>query len=254
MTPSLRLVDHQEMDLSAALLVVAFPGVGLVGSIATNFLVSTLKLERVASVESRAFPPMAILQEGRLVSPVRVHAAPMVCGVDGRCDQLAVVAAEVAPRGELLYDLSQALLEWAVEKRVVELVALEGFVPAEGAREDGVFGAGNNRRTLDRLAELGVQPLRHGILSGTAGPLAYLAESRGLDVTVLLAATSREYPDAGAAVRLLEVLNPIVPRIDIDPQPLRAEADRIESQLTANLQRHSNSLEDMASRSRIMYG
>ncbi|MFQ5838165.1 MAG: proteasome assembly chaperone family protein [Thermoplasmata archaeon] len=254
MTDSVGITDHKEMDLSTALVVVGFPGSGLVGSIATNFLVHAFKMDRIASILSREFPPMAVLEAGRVMSPARIHAAPMVCGVDGRCNQLAVVLSEVIPKAETLYDLSEALLSWCLEKRVVEMVVLEGFVRPKGASDTFVYGVGNSDSTLKRLTSLKVKPLGEGVLSGLPGLLTYLGETRGLDVTCLLAETSKEYPDARSAAKLLETLDPFVPQIKIDPEPLYKKAEVIEGNLKASLNRHKENIADIAERSKIMYG
>ncbi|MEE9267903.1 MAG: PAC2 family protein [Thermoplasmata archaeon] len=254
MASQIRVVDHVEMDLSAALCVVGFPGVGLVGRIATDFLVSQFDLKRIASLRSDDFPPMAILVEGQTMSPVRIHAAPMVCGVDGMCNQLAVLQAEVTPSGAVLYELADALISWCLDKKVREMVVLEGFVRREGTPDTVVYGAGNNAETLGRLKEIGVKPLGEGVISGIAGPLSYLAEDRGLNVTVLLAETSREFPDARASAKLLEAIDPIVPHIDIDAEPLYERAEIIESRLKQNMAQHRESVEGLTERSKIMYG
>ncbi len=251
MASQIRVVDHEEMDLSAALCVVGFPGVGLVGRIATDFLVSQFNLKRIASLRSDDFPPMAILVEGQTMSPVRIHAAPMVCGVDGMCNQLAVLQAEVTPSGEVLYELADALISWCLDKKVREMVVLEGFVRPEGTTDTTVYGAGNNAETLGRLKEIGVKPLGEGVITGIAGPLSYLAEDRGLNVTVLLAETSREFPDARASAKLLEIIDPIVPHIDIDAEPLYEKAEIIESRLKKNMEQHRESVEGLTERSRM---
>jgi uncharacterized protein len=234
--------------------VVGFPGVGLVGSLATNFLVSSLKLERISSILSRDFPPMAVLKDGRVMSPVRIHAAPMVCGVDGQCDQLAVVLSEVVPKAETLYDLCEALLSWCLEKRAVEVVVLEGFLRPEGVTDTLVYGAGNSDSTLKRLSSLNVKVLSEGVLSGLPGLLAYLGEAHGLDVSCLLGETSKEYPDARSAAQLLEVLDPFLPQIKIDPEPLYKRAEVIEGRLKDSLRKHRENIADISERSKIMYG
>ena len=254
MASQISVVDHEEMDLSSALCVIGFPGVGLVGRIATDFLVSQFDLKRVASLRSDNFPPMAVLVGGQAMSPVRIHAAPMVCGVDGMCSQLAVLQAEVTPTGRVLYELANALISWCLEKNVLEMVVLEGFVRSQGTKDAVVYGAGNSAETLGRLAKIGVEPLGEGMLSGIAGPLSYLAEDRGLNVTVLLAETSPEFPDARASAKLLEIIDPIVPHIDIDAEPLYEQAERIESRLRQNMERHKESVEGLTERSKGMYG
>ncbi len=254
MTSSIRIVDHKAMDLSAAMFVVGFPGIGLVGSIATNFLVSALELERIASVLSREFPPMGVLKDGRVSSPVRIHAAPMVCGVDEECDQLAAVMSEVTPKAGVLYDVSEALVSWCLDKKVQEIVVLEGFVKPEGAKDTNIYGAANSDAALERLTKLNVKPLGEGILTGLSGLMSYLGEAEGLDVTCLLAETVKDYPDARSAAKLLEVLDPFVPQIKIDPKPLLQRAKAIETHLKDYMETHKENIQDIAERSKIMYG
>ncbi len=242
------------MDLSAALVVVGFPGIGLAGSIAANYLVSTLKLEKVASILSPGFPPMGVLHGGRVSSPARIYAAPMVCGEAGKCNQLAVVMGEVTPRAEVLYELCENLLAWCQEKGVVEILVVDGLMRSEGSEEAGVYGVANTAEGLERLQGMQVSAMEEGILSGLAGMLTYLGEARGLKVMSLLAETTKEYPDARAAARLVEILDPLVPKIEIDPQPLYRQAELIEGHLKRSLKEHEDSIADLTERSKIMYG
>ncbi len=242
------------MDLSAALFVVGFPGVGLVGSIATNYMVTALNLERIASILSRDFPPMAVLKGGRVSSPVRIHAAPMVCGADGECNQLAAVMSEVTPKAETLYDIGEALVSWCLDKKVQEIVVLEGFTRPGGPEDAEVFGAANSERALARLTRLDVKPMAEGILTGLSGLISYLGEAEDIDVTCLLAESVKEYPDARSAARLLEVLDPFVPQIKIDAKPLFERAEQIETHLKDYLETHKENIQDISERSRIMYG
>ena len=76
-------MTHEPIDLNQALVVMGFPSVGFVGSIATAHLVNSLHLREVGSVLSHAFPPTAVVREGICTSPVRVYLGDVVCGVDG---------------------------------------------------------------------------------------------------------------------------------------------------------------------------
>ncbi len=254
MSPPIQIVDHKEMDLSAALVVVGFPGIGLVGSIAANYLIAALNLQRIASIISPDFPPMAVLKGGRVSSPARIHAAPMVCGESGKCNQLAVVMSDFPPRAEILHELCQELLSWCLDKKVLEIVVLEGLTRPEGGTDSYVYGAANNQMALDRLERLNVRSMGEGIISGLSGLLSYLGEARGLNVTCLLAETTKDFPDARSAAKLLEVLDPLLPQIKIDAKPLYRQAEAIEGYLKTSLRKHQESIADIAERSKIMYG
>ncbi len=249
------VVDHQDMDLSAALLVTGFPGVGFVGTIATNFLVQSLNLGRIASVVSGTFPPYAVVREGRPFSPVRIHAAPMVCGLDGKCDQLAVVLSEVMPRPEDMFPLGESLLRWAKAKGAQEVVALEGVkTEAPEAKEPALHGVANSPEAIRRLERMGIQLLEEGLLSGFSGILTYLGEALEMDVICLIADTREGIPDARGAARVVEALKVMIPHITIDSGPLHEQAELIEGQIKASLDKHRDALDSISEQSRMMYG
>lgn len=61
-----------------------------------------------------------------------------------------------------------------------------------------------------------------------------------------------EYPDTRAAARILEVVNKMLPEIEIDPEPLYKEAEMIEQQLKKFLKESEPRKQPMPE-SRVMY-
>ncbi len=51
----------------------AFPGIGLVGGIAINFMIEKLKMRYVGYMESKFLPPVAILKDGLVYPPVKIY-------------------------------------------------------------------------------------------------------------------------------------------------------------------------------------
>lgn len=250
-----RIFDHGDLDLSAAMVVTGFPTVGVVATIATSFLVQALKLQRIASIYSPGMPPLAAVHDGISMAPLRIHGGPMVCGVDGKCDQLAVVLAEISPPPESLFSLAEAILDWAHRRGAREVLALEGIkMEGDPGKEARVYGIGNSEATRKRLKGLKVPLQGEGFLGGFAAPLTFMGEAKGIPVTCLLAEARVDYPDARGAARLLETMKPMIPHITIDAEPLYRQAELIETQLKASLDRHRQVLDSMSEQSRIMYG
>lgn len=250
-----RVVDHQSHELSAAMLVTGFPGLGLVGTIATNYLAQALNLERIASLVYDELPPIAVVRGGQAMSPVRVHSGPMICGLDGKCDQLAVVLSEVLVRPEDIFPLAKAILEWSRGKKVREVLTLEGIrSEATDEREPKLYGLANREAGLRRLKDMGIPVFPEGNLVGFSGVAMYLGETMGMDVTCLLVETRQDFPDARGAARVLQTINPMIPHIPIDAAPLLKQAELIEDQIRSSLDRHRVALDGISEQSRIMYG
>ncbi|MCK5030604.1 MAG: PAC2 family protein, partial [Thermoplasmatales archaeon] len=51
------IMEYKEVDLSNSMLVVAFPTVGLISSIAGHFIIDSLKLDEIGTIVSKHFMP-----------------------------------------------------------------------------------------------------------------------------------------------------------------------------------------------------
>jgi len=54
-------------------LITSFPGIGLVGTIATAYFINELKLENLGILDSKLLPPIASLYEGVVLPPIRIY-------------------------------------------------------------------------------------------------------------------------------------------------------------------------------------
>src|SRR3990172_8229267 len=96
------IVEQKELDLSNAMVVVGFPTVGLVSTIAANYVVTSLGLERIGAVYSRLFPPAAVVHEAIPMPSVRIYAGKIACGPGGSCEELVVILSEFNPPPNLV--------------------------------------------------------------------------------------------------------------------------------------------------------
>ena len=124
---TISVIEYKKKDLSNALMVIAFPSVGLVGSIAGSFIVKQLKLEEIGMVQSPDFLPVTIIHNGKPSPPVRLYASKKKCGPDGSCEQIVVVLSEFAPPPATIRDLADTLLRWAKTKQCKLILTLEGM-------------------------------------------------------------------------------------------------------------------------------
>ena len=95
MSPQVKIFELIEKDLEGATIVVGFPGVGLVGTIAANHLINSQGLEQIGVVESPHFPAVSVVKDGVPHNPVRIYAGEQTCipeQVKGNdtCNQLVV--------------------------------------------------------------------------------------------------------------------------------------------------------------------
>lgn len=230
----IELIEYKDEDLSNSLLVVAFPTVGLISSIAGHFIIDSLKLDEIGAIISKEFMPATVIHNSKPSPPVRIYAGERKCGPDGTCEQLAVIISEFMPPYSIIKPLADKILEWADQKGVKAIVAIEG-THAVGDRkgEMKVYGIATNPEMKNFLKKYKIEETKEGMITGVNGVLLYQGALIQRDVLCLLSEAHSAYPDSRAAGNLLKKLDIMLPEIKIDPKPLYKEAEEIEKKIRA---------------------
>ena len=100
-------------------LIEGFPGIGLVGNIASQHIIEELRMEYIGSIDSRYFPSIAVLYEGLINMPVRIYEKVE--------HNLIVVISDIPISHTVSYDVSNALVDWAESINVREIASIAGI-------------------------------------------------------------------------------------------------------------------------------
>ena len=241
---SVTIVDTRDEPLRGAMMVVGFPTHGLVGSVAASYLLHALDMQPIAYMISEEFPPTVVMEEGIVSAPIRLYASKLVCGVDRSCDQLVVVIADIQPPVEMLNALGRVLLDWAEAKGIHLIVAIEGQPIETEVGADARIVAMANRAAAPLLEKYRFAAA-NGVVTGLAGGLLLGAINRTTPVLCLVAQAHKDYPDARAAAKIIETVNPLVPLIALDTKPLREKARQIEGEVRKTLRQTKESMANM---------
>jgi len=214
------VVTHvDEIGVDAPYLVEGLPGVGLVGKIAVDHLVSEWEMDHVASCLCEGIPDVAVYAEDTydVVPPVRVYA-------DADRNVLALQSdVPVSPKAATGF--AECVTEWFRAHYVVPI-----FLTGLAAEKDGVpdlYGVGTGDGGA-RLEDCGVEPPSEaGMVSGPTGALLAEADERDLDGVGLVVQANPQFPDPEAArVLLTEGVGPLAD-VDVDTQSLVEQAEEI---------------------------
>ncbi len=231
MSGSIVIHTAPDIELKDALLVVGAPGLGLVGAITTQYIVHHLKMRRIGSLHGSFLQPAAVVVEGRSAPPVRVFLSESAPTFGNGCERLVSVTFETVLEEDDMDAVADALVMWAREKECRLIVAPDGVTVEDDTPGERVWGAASSDGGIEFLRKENVDLFPSGVVGGLTGALLNAGERHGVDTITLLAETSPGYPDAHAAVRLVEVLDRGTPSTKIETAPLVEEAERIEAQV-----------------------
>ena len=202
----------------------------MVGTIAGSYIAESLKMERIAYVLSEDIPPAAFVQDGIPTYPLRVLAHK----------NLSMLTSEFQLPLPLAGQMAKAMMDWAALNKFEVIVALEGLMidqSIEPDKEAKVFGVGSTPRAREMIAKAGIEQFKMGIITGVSGALLSEGELKERDVVVLLVTANALYPDARGAAKLVDSVTKLLPTVKIDMKELYEEAERIEENVKATVER-----------------
>lgn len=209
----------EKLDVEDPIVITGFPGVGLVGTIASSHIVSEYNLEPIGYIESEELPPVTTLIEGVAVPPIRIYQL-----VD---NGIVLVHSDVPIGPGLAYGLVSNIVKWAASVNAKRLYSLAGVATFEG--KNRVFGAATSKDLLDGIADH-VEVFKTGTITGAPGSLLNECVMRNYLGLILLGETYGSNPDPRSAAQIVEVLNKIF-SLNVNTERLMEEAEYIEAQM-----------------------
>ncbi|MEK6939889.1 MAG: PAC2 family protein [Nanoarchaeota archaeon] len=193
-----------------------FPGFGLIGTIAIEFLMDHLETEKIGTIEMDEVPAMIAIHQSKVIEPVSLHYNK---------DYNLVLVHAINIGKNTGWKLSEMIEQLADELSAKEVVSLEGVgSPNPGNKVYYYSTSGSQNKKLASSAS----PLSEGIVVGVTGAL--LAKNMKVPVVAFFAEAQSGLPDSRAAAEIIKALDTYT-GLKIDPKPLLAQAKLFEQKL-----------------------
>ncbi len=225
------ICNFEEIDLTGATVIAGFPSIGLVSTIAANYLIDALNLRQIGCLTSSQFPALSVVHTGEPLSPVRIYS-----GTQPKVGKIVVFVSEFKPKPHLINSISNTITKWVTEKNCKLLISPEGMVvegkkdPKQDENQVEAYAIASTPESRNMLVTKEIPQFKNGIIAGVSGVLLNLGKQNKFDVISILAEAHPNYPDARAAAAAINVMASIMD-VEINVTPLFEESERIEKQL-----------------------
>ena len=205
-------------DIENATVIEGSPELGLIANIVGWLLVEELKMEEIGHIESKHFPPLAVLYRGVAIHPFRIYNA----------DDVVLFLSDFVVPPDVTYDMTNVIVEWMKRNNSKELITLNSIAVPQKINQ--VAAAANSFEGLERLGKLDLPILPFGNINGISGTLLTRTRASEIPASCLFAEVLNQYPDPRAAASVVDVLNRML-NIKVNSEPLLKEAEEIETRL-----------------------
>ena len=218
-----------------------FPGFGLVGTIASEFLIDHLDTEQIGKIWISELPAMVAVHEGKVVEPIGIFY--------NKKYNIVIVHGIIGVTG-FEWKITDAIINMAKDLKAKEVISLEGIGSAVPAENTNIFFYSSSSKRGKLFEKAGCKVLKEGIIMGTTGILLLKSE-KTIPVSSIFAETHSELPDSKAAAKVIEVLDKYL-GLKIDTKPLLEQAEKFEVKLK-ELMSKSQKISDEQKKKRLSY-
>jgi uncharacterized protein len=216
-----------------------FPGIGLVGTIATEFLLEHLKVEKIGKITIEEMPPILAIHNSKLIDPFGIF-------YDKKYNIVIVHA--VVPTQGFEWKIADFIMELADKLEAKQLISVEGLAGKE-SEEFKTFFYTDDDKKIEKLKSAGFEQLKEGIIIGVTGAL--LMKENTIPMTCIFSETHSNLPDSKAAAKIIEGLDKYLD-LKVDYGPLLKQAEIFEQKLQDILKKGIEAT-DLSEKKRMSY-
>jgi uncharacterized protein (TIGR00162 family) len=216
--------ELKKVELKNPILIEGFPGLGMVGSIATKYLINQLNAKKMAVLHSPHFPYHVVVNKNggaRLLHGEFYF----LKNPSSNNDFIFLTGDSQAQTIEGQFEVANCILDFVSKKKVKRIITIGGY-RNEVEKNPKVVVVSTNPILLEKALKAKAIASESGTpIVGTAGLLLGLAKFRKIDAICLLGETRGYLPDPKTAKSIIKILQKIL-NIKVDLKDLDKEIER----------------------------
>lgn len=189
-------VGEKEKMPKDAIVLIAFPDAGLVGTIAARHFIDEKKPKEIGYVVYDELPPVVGVEKGLVKSQIRIYAQ----------DKLALIVSEVPIPAYVVGEIASGIAGWIKGKS--KFVLILGGLPHPKRmeiEEPKTYGIATDESVKSMLEKSKISLLEEGFVIGPNAAILLKCFESGIKAGYILADSHFGYPDPGAAAAVLRV-------------------------------------------------
>ncbi|MBU0532364.1 PAC2 family protein [Candidatus Micrarchaeota archaeon] len=187
--------------LKTPLVIVGFPGTGLVGSVAASHIVDALSMSFGGYMTSAEFAPLAAIHDYQPMPAARIHYSEK--------HNIVVMISEMSIPVSSSLEVADKIYNFAKSVNASSIISLGG-ISLQG-EEKGVYIVSSDQQIVKKVTAKKIgKPIREGATTGVTGVLLTKGTLEKFPITTILAESSEEYLDPKAASNVVKALTKMI--------------------------------------------
>lgn len=208
---------HLSKKPNAPIIIDGFPGLGLIATIAAEFLIKHLNAKSIGYFWSENLVPIVAVHNAMIMKPMEIF-------YDEKTN-IIIVHAISDIRG-MEWEIADAILELGRMLKAKEIISLEGVLSL--SKDVNTYLLSPTKSRTKGYGKQTLQAFKEGMLVGITAAL--FLRSKEKKVTGIFVESHSKLPDSRSAAKLIEALD-VYLGLKLDPKPLLEAAEQLEAKL-----------------------
>ncbi|MFH0961358.1 MAG: PAC2 family protein [archaeon] len=231
---AVEIVETRFVKFDKPTVIEGFPSVGLVGSIATEYIATKLEMEEIGFIKSTRLPPVTIVKDGVPKAPIRIYSK----------DNIIVFVSDTAVPESLTYDLARTIVDWCKKHGAVKIISVGGIAREEKPSEAKIYVVGTDPVEIAKIIETKkYSAIKLGFLTGLLGILMMESGEAGIPAHAYLTDALLDAPDPKAAAKTVDAIVDEL-GLKLETQSLVQTSDKIEKKISQLMHQTKHHLEE----------
>jgi len=223
------------------IIIEGFPGFGLIGTIATEYLIDHLQCEEIGKYWFDEIAATVAIHEGKIVQPVSVYY---------HAKHNLVIVHSISGGAGIEWKAAEFVLGLAKDLNAKEIISLEGVgSPTLVETAPKMYYYTSKDTFKKKMEKIKLDPLKEGIIMGITSAMMVMNDK--IPLTCFFAETHTNLPDSKAAAKVIEILDKYL-GLKVDPKPLMKQAEKFEDKLK-NLMEQGQQAQKIKDRKDVNY-
>jgi uncharacterized protein (TIGR00161 family) len=211
------------------IIIQGFPSFGLVGTIATGFLIDHLGAKPIGEIVVKEIAPMIAIHKNSIIKPLEIYY--------DKKNNIIILNALMNVSG-IEWDIAETILKMANELKSKEIITLEGVASQEMTTAPKAYFY--STKCTEKMKKEGLVELNEGVVLGVTASL--LLRNKNNNISCIFAETHTDLPDSKAAAKVIEVLDKHL-GLNIDYKPLLKRAEEFETKIKGMMEKGKKSVQ-----------
>ncbi len=202
------------------ILLLGFPGNGLIGTFTISYLISHLKMKMVGDINHPDMPPTLFVDNGEIISPIRIY----------KKEDLYAIISDVPIYPEIATDFVSAVAEFCLKNKIGKVIVPSGVDTQGMDIKDGkTYGLATDEVFEKTMYENDIPKFVSGSIIGTDATVILTFRNYKIPLLMLYTACHPFFPDPQASIHAITSLAKVL-KIQVDTTEIQKRVDYLKIQ------------------------